>query len=245
MKRLTDEQRALVEQYRPLAYYIANPVKRQWPQYDDDIESAALFALCDAAQKYDPSRGVRFITYAFVAVKRAAREAVYRGKTNGFSGTWRNGSFRAVPVVRPGDCHNDGDSRRSSFADMVPARHFFADWLYTPEPEQDFRLPPSGRKPNDTDLPPGVRYTKRGSYQARCWLGPDIGQVTIAHFTAAKCGSVDHAIRAAGAAVVAFKAYYDPAKPGHDVAGTRAYLRRRGIIPECRHVGGARLRSAA
>jgi RNA polymerase sigma factor (sigma-70 family) len=57
-KPLTPEQQGLAERYVPLARSLAKPYKRHWPSEWDELDSAAMFALVEAVESFDPSRGV-------------------------------------------------------------------------------------------------------------------------------------------------------------------------------------------
>lgn len=72
--RLTPDRRALAERYIPLAQAMARPLKRAWPQSSDEFESAANFALVEAAQNFDPRRNVRFSTFARRRIDGALRD---------------------------------------------------------------------------------------------------------------------------------------------------------------------------
>lgn len=68
---LTESQRALVVDNLSLAYWTANrwkkrPLAARTLTYldGDEVESAAVYGLCLAAQRYDPNYGVKFSTYA-------------------------------------------------------------------------------------------------------------------------------------------------------------------------------------
>ncbi len=47
-----------------MAKSLAKPMKRTWPNEWPEFESAALLALVEAAQSFDPSRNVKFGTFA-------------------------------------------------------------------------------------------------------------------------------------------------------------------------------------
>ncbi len=72
---LNDAQRELTLQYLPLARAMAHRVGRKWPGADDDLQSAAYLALVEAAQAFDPSRGVSFATFARHRVSGALIDA--------------------------------------------------------------------------------------------------------------------------------------------------------------------------
>lgn len=62
--RLTVEQQELAKSYLPMARSLAKPLKKAWPAEKEEFESAALLALVEAAQSFDPSRNVKFATFA-------------------------------------------------------------------------------------------------------------------------------------------------------------------------------------
>jgi len=72
---LNDAQRELTLQYLPLARGMAYRVARKWPAGSDDFQSAAFLALVEAAQAFDPSRGVSFATFARPRVQGALIDA--------------------------------------------------------------------------------------------------------------------------------------------------------------------------
>jgi RNA polymerase sigma factor (sigma-70 family) len=71
---LTAEQQNLAEKYLPLAKALAKPLKRSWPQESEEFESAALLALVEAAQSFDPTRNVQFATFARYRIRGALRD---------------------------------------------------------------------------------------------------------------------------------------------------------------------------
>lgn len=62
--KLSPEKEALATAYIPLALTLARPFKLNWYLNSDEFESAALFALVEAAESYDERRGVKFSTFA-------------------------------------------------------------------------------------------------------------------------------------------------------------------------------------
>jgi RNA polymerase sigma factor (sigma-70 family) len=74
-EKLTHEQRELASKYMPLARRLARPVKLCWPIYKAEIDSAACYAVVEAAQAYDPGRGVKFATFARMRVLGAIHDA--------------------------------------------------------------------------------------------------------------------------------------------------------------------------
>ena len=76
--RLTHDQQDLAKKYLPMARSLAKPLKKAWPTQQDEFESAALLALVQAAQSFDPSRNVHFPTFARYRIWGALRD-VQRG----------------------------------------------------------------------------------------------------------------------------------------------------------------------
>lgn len=73
-KPLTAEQAELAERYLPMARSLAKPLKRIWPREWEEFESAALFALVEAAESFDAGRNVRFSTFARLRIVGALRD---------------------------------------------------------------------------------------------------------------------------------------------------------------------------
>lgn len=75
---LTAEQQRLAAKYLPMARALAKPLKLNWPNEGPEFESAALMALVEAAQSFDPARNVKFPTFARYRIWGALRD-VQRG----------------------------------------------------------------------------------------------------------------------------------------------------------------------
>ena len=60
---LTEEQQELATRNLSLARALAGRMRYAWPGAQDEFESAALLALVEAAQAFDPTRGVKFTTF--------------------------------------------------------------------------------------------------------------------------------------------------------------------------------------
>jgi RNA polymerase sigma factor (sigma-70 family) len=75
---LTAQQQGLALKYVPMAKSLAKPLKVSWPIDGEEFESAALLALVEAAQSFDPSRNVKFATFARYRIWGALRD-VQRG----------------------------------------------------------------------------------------------------------------------------------------------------------------------
>lgn len=69
---LTFEQQQLVLRWRPLAMKLANRYTHfgRYAHLKDDGESIALWALCKAAQAFEPNMGFTFCTFAWAVIKR-------------------------------------------------------------------------------------------------------------------------------------------------------------------------------
>lgn len=77
MQPMTVRQRWLARKYFRLVYYVWMKSAKYFKNWIDEAEavSAGQLALCRAAQQFDPSRGVKFKTYAFRAILRALQAA--------------------------------------------------------------------------------------------------------------------------------------------------------------------------
>jgi RNA polymerase sigma factor (sigma-70 family) len=67
---LTVENRAkLIEKYQPLIYHILKQLPGPPQQERVDVISEGTLALIEAVDAFDPERGVKFITFAYLKVK--------------------------------------------------------------------------------------------------------------------------------------------------------------------------------
>ena len=71
---MTAAQQNLAARYLPMALSIAKPLKKAFPKLEADFNSAAQFALCEAAQSFDPLRNVKFGTFARYRIWGALRD---------------------------------------------------------------------------------------------------------------------------------------------------------------------------
>ncbi|MHB9130825.1 MAG: FliA/WhiG family RNA polymerase sigma factor [Armatimonadota bacterium] len=72
----TELRRQLIEQYAPLAKYVVDRLNLQpsgGVSYDDLIGQAVV-GLIEAIDRYDPSRGVKFNTYAYYRIRGAVMD---------------------------------------------------------------------------------------------------------------------------------------------------------------------------
>ena len=71
LQPLTEDQRELACRYLPLARKLAKPLKMMFIQWRDEFESAACLALVEAARSFDPSRNIKFATFARFRIRGA------------------------------------------------------------------------------------------------------------------------------------------------------------------------------
>jgi RNA polymerase sigma factor (sigma-70 family) len=81
---LTPAQQALATKYIALAKKLARPLKAWWPNDAEEYQSAALVALVEAAQSFDPARNVKFATFARFRIWGALRDTQRRLIASGF-----------------------------------------------------------------------------------------------------------------------------------------------------------------
>ena len=75
---LTSDQQHLATVYLPMARALARSFKMAWPALRDEFDSAAALALVEAAESFDPSRYVRFSTFARIRIWGALLDAKRR-----------------------------------------------------------------------------------------------------------------------------------------------------------------------
>jgi RNA polymerase sigma factor (sigma-70 family) len=85
-KPLNAEQQALCVKYIPLARSLAKPLKFSWPNEAEEFESAALEALVQASESFDPERNVKFATFVRYRIWGALRDVQRRLVTKGYKG---------------------------------------------------------------------------------------------------------------------------------------------------------------
>lgn len=93
---LTAAQQELAARYVPLARRLVWPLRVAWPASRDEFESAAMMALVEAAEAYDPDRNVRFSTFARMRILGALRDVQRRVAPSG----WRSDAAHA-PLIGP------------------------------------------------------------------------------------------------------------------------------------------------
>jgi RNA polymerase sigma factor (sigma-70 family) len=134
---LTKEQQDLAASYFPLARALARRFKKAWAYGRDEFESAAGLALVEAAQAYDPSKKVKFATYARRRIIGELRDVQRQLILRGWSGDVEEApdvlplvpdveDFGCVLLTRPdGLVGEQLDSREylESLMDRLPLKH--------------------------------------------------------------------------------------------------------------------------
>ncbi|MGK3991682.1 sigma-70 family RNA polymerase sigma factor [Sorangium sp. So ce1024] len=88
---LTEAQRSLVEATLGLAGRVARGLRRRYPDADEEeLRSAGLEALSEAARTYDPSKNDSFACYAWAHVYGAMADELRA------AASWRNGAAAAA-----------------------------------------------------------------------------------------------------------------------------------------------------
>jgi RNA polymerase sigma factor for flagellar operon FliA len=67
------DRESLIEEYIPLVKYLAHRISIKLPNHVeiDDLVNSGIIGLIDAIEKFDPSRGIKFKTYAEFRVRGA------------------------------------------------------------------------------------------------------------------------------------------------------------------------------
>jgi len=75
-ERTPEVRRTLIEAYAPLARYVVDRLNlRPGPALEyDDLLSQAVVGLIDAVDRFDPSRGIKFETYAYHRIRGAVMD---------------------------------------------------------------------------------------------------------------------------------------------------------------------------
>lgn len=87
---LNNVQQVLAARYVPMAKSLAKPLKTAWPVEGEEFESAAMLALVEAAQSYDPTRNVKFATFARYRIWGALRDVQRSLIMSGWRGDMEN-----------------------------------------------------------------------------------------------------------------------------------------------------------
>ena len=81
-KKLTDEQIALVEQHLGFAKRLAQGFCRKHQTFnwdEEDMQGAAYLGLCDAARRYDASKGIAFAAFSSFRIRGAMFDLMRHG----------------------------------------------------------------------------------------------------------------------------------------------------------------------
>lgn len=117
-KRLTPEAQELAARYMPFARKLARPLIDALPAYADDIEAEAFLGLVEAAGAFDPTRGVRFATFAALRIKGSIRDYLRRLAPLGY-----RRDPDAAPVVEPLEDHGGELVETAPPIDAAVERH--------------------------------------------------------------------------------------------------------------------------
>ena len=98
---LTPERQRLATAYLPMAAALSRPFKLAWPKLVDEFDSAAGLALVEAAEAFDPGRGVRFSTFARARIWGALRDAKRRQIPLGYRSEPREAPRVGAMPMRP------------------------------------------------------------------------------------------------------------------------------------------------
>ncbi|MBN1868756.1 FliA/WhiG family RNA polymerase sigma factor [Candidatus Sumerlaeota bacterium] len=73
LPRTLEDRNAMIEEYLPLVKYIASRIAGRLPSHVeiDDLINAGVIGLIDAIEKFDPTRKIKFKTYAEFRIKGA------------------------------------------------------------------------------------------------------------------------------------------------------------------------------
>lgn len=117
MNTLSNHTHTLVEQYVPLANKLAYQKKRSLPAFVDveELVSAAYLGLVEAANRFDPVKGIAFSTFAFPRISGAINDHL--------RSQWRASRANAQPLVSLDQSAGDATALR----DTIEARPEKAD----------------------------------------------------------------------------------------------------------------------
>jgi RNA polymerase sporulation-specific sigma factor len=86
-RTLPPERIELVERYAPLCKSLSKGYRRAIPAHAEDFLSAAYLGLVIAARDFDPSRGVKFSSYAWKCIQGYLRTEWTKLRPLGYRGT--------------------------------------------------------------------------------------------------------------------------------------------------------------
>lgn len=77
---MTEDQKTLIQDNVPLAYYVAKRWKDNTHLEFDDIVSLCQLGLVKAALKYNPDKGVKFSTYAIPSMDNEIKQEIRKSR---------------------------------------------------------------------------------------------------------------------------------------------------------------------
>jgi RNA polymerase sigma factor (sigma-70 family) len=99
--RLTGEQQAIAADHLAFARSLARPYKQGFPAWRDEFESAACFALVDAASRYDAGGDRKFTTFAGCRIRGELIDVVRQIKRDRAKALTRHDKNIPDPRARP------------------------------------------------------------------------------------------------------------------------------------------------
>ena len=124
MKKLTDEQKKLVNDNLNLVHFV---IHKLCPFCDpgtyeyEDISAQGYLDLCKAAKTYDNNKNVKFVTYAYTCIKFGILN--YFNRKTGWSFHIRkNSNFEHIPYFSLNKivCEGDKNNRYHELCEIVP-----------------------------------------------------------------------------------------------------------------------------
>jgi len=93
------DQQALALEYLRWAEGVAINFANRYPSLADEMESAALVGLCEAARGFDPESGVRFKTFALPRIRGAMGDVLRLWTPKGYQRKFQR-KGEEIPTVR-------------------------------------------------------------------------------------------------------------------------------------------------
>lgn len=111
-----DQRDRLIENHMDFAYFVVQRMRPQTPVFisSDEMKSAAFYGLMEAADRFDPARGVMFKTYAETRIRGAIMDEVR--KMDWFSRSMREKYSRMIGQIRKLENHLGRDPTEEEIA---------------------------------------------------------------------------------------------------------------------------------
>jgi RNA polymerase sigma factor (sigma-70 family) len=158
MTSLTPERQALAADYLPIATKLASRHSAKRPHLRGDIAACASLATCQAAALYDPTRPVKFSSFAHTRVVGAILDAIRMD---------RNGGLTDIPHSMRFDPDRPRCSAQGEYFDAVDHRRPEIDVIADAEDAADAAEQLLGRLPAECSIPLRFHYL-------RGWSRPEI-----------------------------------------------------------------------